>query len=112
MKNILCPIDFSENAWNAVFTGTKLFAQQECRFYLLHVHEPKMRNILGQKSSVRAGWVYRSMAIAEENELQKAKAYMEEHSKNPKHGLETISYVDDLPHAIRSRIPTYDTGTI
>lgn len=112
MKNILCPIDFSENAWNAVFTGTKLFAEQECKFYLLHVHEPKMRNISGQKSSARAGMVYQSMATAVENELHKAKAYMEEHNSNPKHHFKTISIEGDLPHTVRELIPKYDIDTI
>ena len=47
MKKILLPTDFSDNAWNAIFTAVKLYTNVECRFYLLHGYEPKAMNMLG-----------------------------------------------------------------
>ncbi|HAI38597.1 MAG TPA: universal stress protein, partial [Maribacter sp.] len=33
MKNILITTDFSDNAWNAIFTALKIYAEVECHFY-------------------------------------------------------------------------------
>lgn len=35
-KKILLPTDFSENAWNAIIYALKLYANESCKFYLLH----------------------------------------------------------------------------
>lgn len=38
MKNILIPTDFSDNAWNALVYGLKMFYKTKCTFYLIHVN--------------------------------------------------------------------------
>ncbi len=62
MKKILLPTDFSDNAWNAIFTTLKLYADQECKFYVLHAYEPKMLNLLGKKGQLRLGVIYDSLS--------------------------------------------------
>ncbi|MEM8998963.1 MAG: universal stress protein [Bacteroidota bacterium] len=37
MKNVLVPIDFSMNAWNAIRYAQQLFRETSCTFYVLHV---------------------------------------------------------------------------
>ncbi|TAI49743.1 universal stress protein [Flagellimonas allohymeniacidonis] len=37
IKNILVPVDFSENSWNALCYAAELFKQVRCDFYVLHV---------------------------------------------------------------------------
>ena len=37
MKNILIPIDFSENSWNALRYAFELFKHIDCTLYLIHV---------------------------------------------------------------------------
>lgn len=39
MKNILLPTDFSENSWNAINYAMKLFENEACNFYVLHVNK-------------------------------------------------------------------------
>ena len=39
MKNILLPTDFSKNSINAIHYALKFFKNQECNFYILHVHK-------------------------------------------------------------------------
>lgn len=39
MKNILLPTDFSENAWNAIDYAIRLFENEACNFYVLHVNK-------------------------------------------------------------------------
>lgn len=40
MKQILLPVDFSENAKHAVKYALNLYKNQECNFYFLHVYAP------------------------------------------------------------------------
>ncbi len=39
MKKILIPIDFSENAINAVNYALALFKDEFCKFYILHAYQ-------------------------------------------------------------------------
>lgn len=112
MKNILLPTDFSKNAWNAIFTATKLYAPLECRFYLLHTFEPKQQNVSGFKSTSRAGNVYASLAAESEGELHKIKEYLLKHHKNKKHIFETLSVSGGLVESIQELIPKHDIDNI
>ena len=39
MKKILIPIDFSENAINAINYALALFKDEFCKFYILHAYQ-------------------------------------------------------------------------
>ncbi|GGG43122.1 universal stress protein UspA [Croceivirga lutea] len=100
MKRILLPTDFSDNAWNAIFTALKLYANMECQFYLLHAYEPKSINLLGRKSQKRLGFIYDSLSQSSEKELKKILAYLHENHKNAKHTFESISTASSLEEAV------------
>jgi nucleotide-binding universal stress UspA family protein len=112
MKNILLPTDFSKNAWNAIFMAVKLYADMECKFYVLHTFEPKKENIAGFKSSTRAGVVYQSLAEASEGQLGEIMEYLEKNHKNPKHSFGKLSISGGLVETIRDLVPKYDIDTI
>lgn len=112
MKQVLLPTDFSENAWNALFTSIKLYADFECTFYLLHVYEPKSQNIAGFKSSVRAGEVYQSLSDHSEKELEKIATYLRANHDIQKHTFKTISINGNLVTIIKELIPKYDIDVI
>ena len=112
MKNILLLTDFSKDAWNAIFMAVKLYADLECKFYVLHAYEPKKENIAGFKSSTRAGVVYQSLSEASSGQLGEVMDYLEENHKNPKHTFEMLSMAGGLVEAIRDLIPKYDIDTI
>ena len=42
MKRILIPTDFSANSWSALVYTLKLFNNERCNFYILHVGQLKM----------------------------------------------------------------------
>lgn len=112
MKQILLPTDFSENAWNALFTAIKLYVDFECVFYLLHVYEPKSQNIAGFKSSVRAGEVYQSLSDYSEKELKKITTYLKQNHGIQNHTFKTISVKGNLVTVIKELIPKYDIDVI
>ena len=112
MKHVLLLTDFSENAWNAIFTAIKLYSDMECRFYLLNTYEPKTQNIAGFKSSSRAGVVYQSLSEASKEEIAKVGEYLDTNHKNPKHSFEVLSIAGDLVETIEQLIPKYDLDAI
>ena len=108
MKNIILPIDFSDNAWNAIFTAVKLYAGVECKFYLLHAYTPKTLNMLGSKSQQRLGVIYNSLSEYSRQELDKVMGYMQENHHNPEHGFEAVSKSDTVEDAIAELITEKD----
>jgi nucleotide-binding universal stress UspA family protein len=108
MKNIVVPIDFSDNAWNAIFTAAKLYADVECKFYLLHAYTPKTLNLLSSKSQQRLGVIYNSLSEYSTQELQKVMDYMREHHQNSKHSFEPVSKSDTVEGAVAQFIAEKD----
>ncbi|MFT5735980.1 MAG: nucleotide-binding universal stress UspA family protein [Maribacter sp.] len=100
MKKILLPTDFSDIAWNAIFTAVKLYANMECEFYLLHAYEPQALNMLGSKGQQRLGIIYDSLSEYSKQELDKILIYLKENHHNPKHSFEIVSKSDTLEEAI------------
>ncbi|MEX0289193.1 MAG: universal stress protein [Flavobacteriaceae bacterium] len=112
MKNILLPTDFSENAWNAIFTALKLYSNIACKFYLLNAYEPNTLNLLGRKSQERLGIIYDSLAQHSQLELEKVLGYLEEHHQNTGHSFETISVAETLEEAVEETVTSKDIDLI
>ena len=112
MKKILLPTDFSDNAWNAIFTAVKLYAHVKCHFYLLHAYEPNALNLLGRKGQQRLGTIYDSLSQYSVQELDKIWAYLKENHRNPNHSFETISKSDILENGVRKVLSAQDIELI
>ena len=112
MKTILLPTDFSDNAWNAIFTAVKLYAQFDCRFMVLHAYEPKPLNLLGRKGQQRLGTIYESLADHSKQELRKILDYLKKNHHNPKHDFVTLSRSDTLVDAIKKVLDDEDIDLI
>jgi nucleotide-binding universal stress UspA family protein len=100
MKKIILPTDFSDNAWNAIFTALKLYANVECKFYIVHAYEPQALNMIGRKGQQRLGVIYDSLSENSKRELDKTLLYLNQNHHNPKHRFETISKSDTLEETI------------
>lgn len=112
MKKILLPTDFSDNAWNALFTALKLYAGQKSHFCLLNAHEPNFANLLGDKGKQRLAVIYDSMDAYSNQELDKVLDYLKKNHKNDNHTFEKVSRTDDLVSAIKNIIGQKDIDTI
>jgi nucleotide-binding universal stress UspA family protein len=112
MKQILLPTDFSDNAWNALFTALKLYADVPCHFYLLNAHEPGIANLLGDKGKQRLAVIYDSMKEYSNQELNKVLDYLKKNHRNSKHTFEKISRTDDLVSAIQEILLKKDMDMI
>lgn len=101
MKKIILPSDFSENAWNAIFTALKLYANTTCHFYLLNAYEPGVLKPLGTKGHQRLDVIYDSLSKNSEKKLSEILKYLEINHKNPKHSFETVAKENTLEEAIK-----------
>tara|TARA_R110002033_G_scaffold166331_1_gene204902 strand:+ start:127124 stop:127966 length:843 start_codon:yes stop_codon:yes gene_type:complete len=109
---IVLPTDFSDNAWNAIFTTIKLYANVPCYFYIVHAYEPNELNLLGKNSQQRLGVIYDSLSQYSEQELDKIIAYLNKNHPNANHNFEAISKADTLDEALRAIIRTKDIDLI
>ena len=112
MKNILIPTDFSDNAWNAIFTALKLYKDVKCKFIFLHAFEPKAMNMLGRKSQQRLGVIYDSLAQHSAQELDKILTYINKNHHNPNHSFETISRSDTLEESVMELVSVRDIDLV
>ncbi|MBT8179233.1 MAG: universal stress protein [Eudoraea sp.] len=112
MKKILVLTDFSDPAWNALFTALKLHEGRRCHFYLLHTYEPSFAGVLGQKAKKRVGVLYDSLAEYTEQELHKIEDYLGEHHHESGHSFETVSRAEDLVDGIQKMIREQDIDLI
>ena len=112
MKNILLPTDFSKNAWNALFMALKLYADFECRFYIMNCYDLDMKYAGGAQSTIRSGMVYKALKNTSNSGLDEVIQYLSENHHNAKHQFETIAHSGDILSGLRSTITKYDIETV
>ncbi|MBT8307518.1 MAG: universal stress protein [Maribacter sp.] len=112
MTNLLLPTDFSNNAWNAIFTGLKMFETVDCNFILLNTYEPKLANLMGTKSKERLGVIYDSLSENSKLQLEKTLHYLHENHTRDNHKFETVSISNDIEHAIKQMVADRDIDLI
>ncbi len=104
MKQILLLTDFSDNAWNALFTALKLFERSETRFYIVNCFEPSFGNVLGDRSKERLAVIYDSLSQNSEQQLEEIRDYLHKNHSNPNHHFEMVSIGKDIVTAVREFI--------
>ncbi|MCX2720752.1 universal stress protein [Lentiprolixibacter aurantiacus] len=104
MKKILILTDFSDPAWNALFTALKLHEGRECQFYILHTYEPSFAGVLGNTAKKRVGVLYDSLEAHTESELDRIEEYLGMHQHEPRHHFKTLSLAEDLVDGIQKTV--------
>lgn len=112
MKKIILPTDFSENAWNAIFTALKLYADVNCHFYIVNAYEPGVLKPLGTKSHKRLDVIYDSLSQYSQKELAEIQTYLEKNHMNPHHSFETISVGSTFEEAMQKIVLEKDADLI
>ncbi len=96
MKTILLPIDYSPDAWNAIFTAFKLFRKADVRFLLLNTYEPSLVNVLGDHGEKRLGMIYESLEAESRGKMKKVLEELSAHELNPGFEVKTRCAPGDL----------------
>jgi len=98
-KKILLSTDFSDNAWNSIIYGLKLFSSETCKFYILHAIQ--IKNPTMSSFSNRFSKTVRETAM---NDLLDLKQMIERVNANANHSFEIILSTQKLKIAIESAV--------
>ncbi len=101
MKKILVLTDFSENAWNAIFTALKLHENTEALFFITNCFEPSFAGVLGERSKERLAVIYESLEKNSDAQLNEVLKYLNRHHQTEQHEFRKISIGKDIIDAIK-----------
>lgn len=103
MKNILLLTDFSSNANNAIQYAIQFFQEDDCLFYLIHIHKSGTF-IIDDLLLSTGGTVYDSIVKGPKQKLETLAEALKEQYKNEKHQFDTIIDFDNFTDAIKQSI--------
>ncbi len=101
MKTILLPTDFSNNAWNAIFTALKLFDRQQCEFLIVHAYQPGVSQVLADRGEKKLWALYEDLKKESEAKMAEVMAYLGQKHHNPHHRFRGLCRQGELTSAIR-----------
>lgn len=113
MMRILLPTDFSDNAFNAIKYGLKLFKNKECTFYLLNTYTPIIYNYDFQMEV--AGGLGKVRDIIKNNsvdQLENLKTKLIKNYPSVKHSFEIISSFNTLTQEIKEKVENLNIDLI
>lgn len=102
--HILVPTDFSENAWNALKYGIRLYKDVACTFHLLHINPIPAYS--GAGSSVRASSNMAREAILRDSKvkLDNLLSRVDKIVPGPKHSFTTITSYNFFVESIKRQV--------
>jgi nucleotide-binding universal stress UspA family protein len=101
MKKILLPTDFSNNAWNALFTALKLFDRQVCEFLILHTYQPEAVGLLADRGEKQLWELFEDLKKESEARMAEVMGYLEKEYHNPHHRFRSLCLQGELTGVIR-----------
>ena len=112
MRTILLLTDFSENAWNALFTALKLYEKTPTRFLIMNCYEPTFAPVLGHKSKERLAVIYDSLSLNSKKQLTETMNYLDKHHKNEFHEFSDLSLEGEIVDSVKEVQKEYNPELI
>lgn len=103
-KTILIPTDFSKNAYCALQYTTKLFAENKCKFIILHSFENQVTNLTSRIDIGKTEAVVTELYTSCEAKCEDVKHQITLDARNDKHSYSTIATSLSLSRAINKLI--------
>ncbi|TYP74256.1 universal stress protein [Aquimarina intermedia] len=104
MKTILVPTDFSQNAYNALFYATRLFKDQECKFYLLNTFEVDTPILTSRIDTTKGNVLYTRLSCASKDGLAETLHAITRDCEDYNHSFETLSISKKLVETVQNTI--------
>lgn len=104
MKTVLIPIDFSRNAWNALFTALKMYHRESCSFVLLHAYQPAAEGLFEDGSSKQLWEVYEGLHLKAEVKMTEVTTYLKNEYHNKRHTFRSLCLQGDLLDVVKNRM--------
>ncbi|SHK38950.1 Nucleotide-binding universal stress protein, UspA family [Maribacter aquivivus] len=110
IKNILVATDFSNEAYNALYYATQIFASTACTFYIVHAYEDI---VLSAKNALFTGQkeMEHLQNLSQEN-LTKTEHKIVLDTGNKIHKFNTISVKGSLPSVISKTIESHEIDLV
>ena len=110
---ILIPTDFSKNAWLAAKYATRLYQDDACDFYLLHVFSAPKNLMDSLFNMVEGSESYETAKAASEKELSNVVDLLNRSAEeNSNHTFTIISMFNDVVEAIKIVVEKKDIEII
>ncbi|NNE78445.1 MAG: universal stress protein [Pricia sp.] len=100
MKNILIPIDFSNNAVNAIAYALALYKCQRTNFYFLHAYADEVYGPFKKNNGASLEEHKKTIKTNVDSRLHGLVTKMKEKEHNPKHVYESVSSFESLVDAV------------
>lgn len=97
---ILCPTDFSKNAWHAIQYAIYLFEKIPCQFYVIHAHQVSPSGLVSTINKERETRLFEITLLEAQEKLNKAVNHLKAINKIPGHQFEGLLETDSLLNAI------------
>ena len=107
MMNILIPTDFSKNANEALFYASKVFKNEPCKFYLLHVFEVETPIFPGKNYKEEGKLRYETKLADVNQQLNKTLLSVSVISDTSDHSFETLASTKSLVESIQKSIKKF-----
>ncbi len=104
MKTILVPTDFSKNAYCALHYATQLFAEDHCRFFIIHSFEDQVSTRTSRIDIGKTEDVVEELYTLYEGKCEEVKHRIILDAKNDHHSYEVIATSIELSRAINRLI--------
>ncbi len=104
MKTILVPTDFSKNAYYALHYATQLFAEEECKFIIVHSFENQVSKLTSRVDIGKTEAVMDSLYEEYDSKCDEVMRQIILDTKNSTHSYETIATSLTLSRAINKLI--------
>ncbi|MEP2058840.1 MAG: universal stress protein [Maribacter litoralis] len=105
IKNILVATDFSNEAYNALFYATQIFASKECIFHIIHAYDDM---IVSAKNALFTGQKeLEKLQTTSQDNLTKTVHKIVLDTRNELHKYNTISVRGNLPSVISKTIKSH-----
>jgi len=100
MKAILLPTDFSQNSVNAIHYAVKLFAREDCEFYILNIQKASSFVSDDFMTMSSSATIYNTIIDTSKKSLQNLITTIQKKYKNENHSFHSIVDYDNFIDAI------------
>lgn len=91
MRKIIIPVDFSENALNALKYAVELFKYEQCELFLLHTYAEEIYKLEDNKQSENLEDLKQDVEAKVMDSLEALEEKVKEISPNPRHRVKSIA---------------------
>ncbi|MFT5861705.1 MAG: nucleotide-binding universal stress UspA family protein [Flavobacteriales bacterium] len=101
MMRVLIPTDFSPHSYNALSYAHMLFQNTEVEYTLFNAYGPSPLKLVGNKSPLRLGMIYKSLKVASLKKLEALKTEISNRNDLVNHSYRMQTYDGNLKEGIQ-----------